>query len=319
MYVDAALLADVKTALGRCESAELFRRLSDAVKLGNNQAKVNDWNVGQMDLCVCDGCVTLPADVGTIVGVNNGGFPSIIRDQWFQYHANGPGTQVYVPWSYTDELGPVCTYRDPSGPVELIAEVENALDSNQATLRVYGWDVDGKRIYTTGPDGVLQDGFLVPLIYGFSGTNPDAPAIARIDRIEKSLSNGFIRLLAINPDDSTSHTQIGYYLPWETNPNYRRIRVMDRSWLRIKYRRKDLEVRGEGDWINMENREALLLLVKAVKKRFDDQIEAARAYETEAMRLISNEAEVLRPAALNGPQIIWADGQHFGEPDTLLY
>lgn len=319
MYVDNELLADLKTVLGRCEDAVLFRRLSDAVKLANNQSKANDWNVGQMDLCVCDGCVTLPADVGTVLGVNSSGFPTLLRDQWYSYHANGPGIEQYVPWNYTDELGPVATYKDPSGPVQIIAEVENPLDSNQVTIRVFGWDENGKRIYTEGPDGIQQDGFLVPAIYGYSGVNPVAPSIARIDRVQKSLSNGFIRLLAINPDDDTSHTQIGYYQPWETSPSYRRIKTPDRTWLRIKYRRKDIEVRGMGDWINLENREALLLLCKAVKLRFDQQYDQARAAEGEGMRLLSNEAEVLRPPAVGGPQITWNTGIPASDEDRLFY
>lgn len=306
MFVDATLLADVKKVLGSCENAELYRRLSDAVKLGNNQSKSNDWVTGQMDLCVCDGCVTLPADVETVLAVNIGGHPTLIRDQWFQYHINGTGSCDWGGWTYTDELGPVVTYRDPSEPVNLVAVTENSLDSS-AVLRVFGWDVNGKRIYTPGAGGVLEDGFLVPTVYGFSALNPEAPAIARIDRIQKALTNGFIKLIAVDTDDNSSHTQIGYYMPWETVPIYRRFRVPDRSWIRIKYKRKDIEVRGLGDWINLENREALLLLIKAVKKRLDDRIEEAKNYEIEGIRLLSNEAEKLRPNAISPPQVIFSE------------
>lgn len=321
MFVDTPLLSDIKTVLGKCESAELFRRLTDAVRLATTNSKSNDWNIGQMDVCVCDGCVTLPADVLTVLAVNNGGFPTLIRDQWFQYHANGPGSGNWSSWNYTDELGQVVTYKDPSAPVNLIAIVENSLDSSNVTLRVFGWDADGKRIYTEGPNGILEDGFLVPCIYGYSGVNPIAPPIARIDRIQKSLSNGFVKLLAIDPDDDSSHTQIGYYLPWETNPAYRRIRVPDRSWLRIKYKRRDVDVRGVGDWINIENREALLLYLKAVKLRFDNQLDQARGYEMEAGRLLSAEAESLRPNSITPPQIIFdgSDTRYGPSGGDVLY
>jgi hypothetical protein len=306
MFVDSTLLSDIKSVLGRCEDEVLYRRLTDAVKLASNQSKANDWNIGEMDLCVCDGCVTLPADVGTVLAVNNGGYPTLIRDQWFQFHINGPGSTCTIPWSYTDEVGPVVTYKDPSIAVNLVAVVEDATDAG-IELRVFGWDEDGKRIYTEGAGGILEDGFLVPTSYGFSTVNSEAPPIARIDRIKKELTNGFIRLAAIDPDDNSVHTQIGYYMPWETTPSYRRIRVPDRSWLRIKYKRKDLEVRGEGDWINIDNREALLLLVKAVKFRLDNQLGQARDYELEGMRLLSNEAEALRPNAISPPQMIFSD------------
>jgi len=310
MYVDSTLMSDVKNVLGKCQNDEMFRRMTDAIRLANNQSKGNDWNIGQMDICVCDGCVTLPADVGTVMGVNNGGFPTLLRDQWFQYHVNGPGTQFSEPWGYTDELGPVVTYRDPHHPVKLVAITENPQDGSAAELRVYGWDSDGKRIYTAGTGGILEDGFIVPTIYGFVNVNPNAPAIARIDKIHKNPTNGFIRLVAVDQNDtSKSVAQIGYYLPWETTPSYRRLRAPNRSWLRIKYRKKDLEVKGLGDWINIENREALLLLLKAVKFRFDNQIEQAKSYETEGMRLLSNESESLRPPGISAPQVIFSDGK----------
>lgn len=210
MFVDSELITDLKNALGKCDNPELYRRLTDAVKLASNQIKFAEWSVGQMDICAYDGYITLPADVMTVLAVNSAGYPTIIRDQWFQYHVNGPGSASWMPWGYTDEIGPVVTYRDPSKAVKLICVVENSLDSNNVEVRVFGYDANGKRIYTTGPSGVLEDGFLVPCIYGAQGFNPEAPAIARIERIQKTRSNGFLKLLAVDPSDNSSHTQIGY-------------------------------------------------------------------------------------------------------------
>ncbi len=314
----AEIMSDARSVLGKCDNDTVFRRITDSVRLANNQSKGNDWNIALMDLCVCDGCVTLPADVGTVLGINNAGYPTLIRDQWFQFHANGPGSLDCQPWNYTDELGQVCTFKDPSAPVRLVAVVENAADSN-SELRVFGWDEDGKRIYTDNADGVPQDGFIVPTVYGFSIPSPAInTVITRIDRIQKQQTNGFVKLIAVDATTLASHTMIGYYLPWETVPSYRRIRVPDRDWVRIKYRRKDVEVRGEIDWINIDNREALLLLLKAVKFRLDNQIEQAKAYEMEGMRLLSNEAETLRPPATNNPQIIF-NVFPAGENDTLYF
>lgn len=311
------ILTEAKNVLGKCDPETVYRRISDAVQLANFQGKF-DVALGVMDICVCDGCVTLPADVGTILACDNNGQPTLIRDQWFQYHANGSGIQCYMPWNYTDEAGRVSTFRDPAGPVQLIAEVENATDSN-TTLRVFGWDENGKRIYTPDANGVLQDGFLVPTVYGFAAPNSDAPNIARIDRVEKQVTNGFVRLVAIDPTTLVEHTLIGYYQPWETNPYYRRIRVSNQTWIRIKYRKRDLEVRAATDWINIDNREALLLLLKAVKFRLDNQIEQGRSYELEGMRLLSNEAEALRPPGLQVPQIIWGEGLPARQTDVLYY
>lgn len=318
MFV-SEIIGDVKEVIGKCSDTVAFSRISDAVKLANNGDAGNDWNTGIMDLCVCDGCVTLPADVGTILGVLQAGQPTLIRDQWYQFHINGPGVSGSCgAWSYTDELGPVCTYRDPTAPVRLVADVENSVDSN-CLLRVFGWDENGKRIYSDNGSGVLEDGFLVPTVYGFAIPSPTATPIARIDRIHKQATNGQIRLIAVDQTTLESRTLIGHYLPWETVPSYRRIRVGDRNWIRIKYRRRDLEVRGAIDWINIENREALILLVKAVKFRRDNQIEMGKAFESEGLRLLSNEASTLRPPAMSGPQIVFSDGAPVGEFDRMFY
>lgn len=314
------ILSEAKEVLGRCSDEVVFRRITDAVRLANNKGKF-DAALGIMDLCVCDGCVTLPADVATVLGVMNAGQPTLLRDQWFEFHANGPGAEgQFVPWGYTNEMGPVSTYKDPADEVKLVAQVENAKDSGKVNLRVFGWDKNGKRIYTTGADGVLEDGFLVPDVYGFAIPNPDAPSIYRIDRVTKNVTNGFVKLIAVDPfSSSDTKTTIGHYLPWETTPSYRRIRVPDRSWLRIKYRRKDIEVRGENDWINIEHRLALLLLIKAVKFRLNEQFEAARAAEADATNMLSEEAESLRPPAVGGPQVIWNEGLPAANSEGLFY
>lgn len=288
--------------LGTCNADLIFSRLTDAVSLISNQG-ILDPNIGEMELCVCEGCVTLPREVGTILAANQSGMPTLLRDQWYQYSVNGTGSWTCPTYSYTDVvLNNATTFKDPTGPVYLVAQLDSALDSNKL-LRAYGWDADGKRIYTADVNGVLADGFLVPTVFGFSEPNPSAPAISRIDRIQKAVTNGNIRLLAV---DSTgvSQTKIGDYQPDETSPSYVRIKVPCNNWLRIKYRKRDLQVRSVNDWINIENREVLILAVKAVDYRRQNNIELASQLEAEAVRLLNNQAEASRPPAVNAPQIV---------------
>lgn len=317
MFV-SEIYQDLKSAevLGICDDATIFSRLTDAVRLIGTQG-ILDPTIGEMSLCVCDGFVTLPADVETVLGVNQGGQPTLIRDQWFQYHVNGSGTTRYAACQYTDVTGDYCTYRDPSNPVKLVAEVESPKDSNKP-LRVFGWDDNGKRIFTTDANGDLADGFLVPTVYGFSQPNPTAPLIARIERIQKPVTNGFVRLIALN-SDNTVHTQIGYYLPYETVPRYQRLRVHDRNWLKIKYLKKNFPILSVNDWINVENREALILAVKAVNARRKNAFDSAAQMESESSRLLALEAQSKRPPGIKPPQVIWNEGLPAGPGFGLFY
>jgi hypothetical protein len=317
MYV-SDILSDLKTSevLGSCDDSYVFARLTDAQKLVANMGTLNP-SIGEMSLCVCDGCVTLPDDVETVLGVNQGGFPTLMRDEWFQYHANGPGTECWQPWNYTDIRGQVCTWRDPSGPVYLVADVESSKDSNKM-LRVFGWDENGKRIYTTDSSGNLQDGFLVPTVFGFYKQNPEAPAVARIDRIHKDVTNGFIKLLAVNAD-GTTHTQIGYYRPEETIPTYVRIRVANNNWIKIKYKKKSYGITSVNDWVNVDNREVLILAVKAVQNRRRNNFDLASQCESEASRILEQEAEARRPPGISPPQVVWNEGIPASERDVLFY
>lgn len=305
---------DAKAAFEGCDEPTILRRLTDAVKLLSDQG-ILDPNLSQMDLCVCNGCATLPRDVGTVLGINTNGHPTLLQDQWFEYHINGPGSQECQACNISYEMGQFCTYKDPSQPCYLIAETRRAADNNKP-LRVYALDENGNKIFTAGPNNTLQEGFLVPMIFGFSQRNPVAPALTSIYRIIRDQTVDFVRLIAVNKSDGVSQTQIGYYEPDETVPQYRRIKVPNKSHVRIKYKKENIELRSQTSWINCDNRQALYLACRAVKYRMLDKFDSATAAEKEAVRIISNEAQSKRPAGPRVPQII--NGVYEDTEDSLL-
>lgn len=299
-----------------CNEAEIFERLTDAVRLLANKG-LNDPLIGELSLCVCNGCITLPRDVGTVLGINVHGQPTLLQDQWFQYHINGPGSQDCVPCGPNSyELGQVCTFRDPSEPAYLVAEVSSAADNNKK-LRVFALDESGNKIFTPGPDGLLYEGFLVPLIYGFAQRNPDVPALSSIYRISKEATKDYVRLIAVNSSDGVSQTLIGHYEPDETLPQYRRIKVGNKTSVRVKYKKASLQIRRQGDFINCDNAEALRLACRAVKFRMEDKYDSARAAENEAARILAEETEAKRPSGPRVPQVI--NGVYQDDQDGLYY
>jgi len=266
---------------------------------------IADPAICEIDICACDGVITLPNDVGTILAVNVGGHPTLVRDEYFHFHINGPGDEECHPCSMTDELGMHCTIRDPSAPVYLVAELDSALDNNKQ-IRLFGWDVDNKRIWTPDANGIMRDGFLVPTIYGNPTRSSIAPPINRIDRIQKDVTAGFVKLIAVDQNTLQGHTLIGYYQPNETDPQYRRIRVARHAWARIKYKKANPELTSINDWIPIDNREALLQFLKAVKYDLLDRHDVAASAEAVGVQLMNEEATSKRPKnVLSGPSILY--------------
>lgn len=309
------IFPEAKKAFEGCDEPTILRRLTEAVRLLNN-AGLLDYNVGELDLCVCNGCITLPRDVGTVLGINVNAKPTLIQDQWFQYHINGPGSQSCVPCGPNSyEMGEVCTFRDISQPAYLSAEITSAADNNKK-LRVYALDEEGRKIFSPGPDGKLYEGFLVPTIFGFSQRAPGIPAASRIYRVSKEATRDYVRLFAVNASDGAPQTLIGQYEPDETEARYRRIRVPNKSSVRIRYRKKDLELTSLRSWINSDNRLALYHACRSVKFSMDDKYDLATASKNAAIALISEEAEATKPAGPRVPQII--QSVYHDEHDSLM-
>ncbi len=304
---------EARRAFEGCNEETIFRQLTKAVKLLANKG-LNDPLLGELEICACNGCITLPRDVGTVLGVDVCGNPTLLQDQWFKYHINGPGSRGGQ--CVITEMGQVCTYRDPSEPCYLIAEVTSAQDNNKK-LRVYATDPSGKKIFTPGPDGKLYEGFLVPMIFGFSQRAPNVPALGAIYRVIKEVTRDYVRLIAVNASDGVSQTQIGYYEPSETLPQYRRIKVPCKSSALVKYKKASLDIRSQDDWINCDNVEALEVACRAVKFRGEDKYEAAAKAEGEASRILSEETQAKLPSGPRVPQII--NGVFRDNDDSLLY
>lgn len=311
---------DVLDALGKCNEQDAFRRLTEAIAMLQNKAKWNP-NLAELDLCVSQGYVTLPRFVGNVIGVLTNGKPNYLTDaSWFDYHLNGPGVVDCTPTSYAQIAGVFPTIRDPSEPVYVVAELETASDNNKL-IRVFGLDHEGNQIFSANPTtGVMEPGFLVPTIYGFPVVASGVGKIARITRIEKEVTSGRIKLLAVNAAGATAHTLLGHYEPDETDPSYQRLKVPPHSWVRVKFQKKDYVIRSQNDWISLDSAQAVIMAVKAVKFRYDDKIEIARQYEDEAARLLTENQKATQPAVVITPQIINGDTFNIcNSTDTLIY
>lgn len=306
MIIVGDILDEVKEVIGTCEDSVAYAALNEAIEL---LANTGHWSplVGFMDICT-DGCeITLPDDVEAPLAINVGGHPSEYSNKWFEYHLNGPGSTCCSSpcgFGWVDK-GTFPTFRDPHRASRLVAYPDVA-EAAGANLRVYGYDECGKWIMETDCSGALVDGFTVPML-GFGV--PSGQKIKRITRVSKPVTNGFVKLAALDGHG----VLLGYYRPGETNPSFRRITVSGAgchnlgscgsgcttTWVRMSFRRKVFKVENATDSIPLHSSTAIKMMVMAVTKYKKNLMEEYDAYFTRGQQALQREEKTQ-----NGPNQI---------------
>jgi len=201
---------------------------------------------------------------------------------------NGPGDDCNERCDYSwDDKGDYPTIQDPVQPVQLIAFLENAGDTN-IQLWVYGYD-DQNRWIRTEIDGVMHDGFPVPTVYGYAVPDSNQQLVSRIVRVRKEHSKGYVRLTSFDIG-ATTGILIGDYAPDETEPSYRRIYLSRNcGWVRIIYRRRVFKVSSMTDLIPLHSPFSILMALKAIVKMEDDQLDEGEKYLQRAIEFMTKE------------------------------
>lgn len=308
------IIPEAKKVLGTCSDEQMYSYLNEAVNLLSN---LGNWDplVGFMDICTCDCEITLPDDVEVPLAINVGGRPADFRNKWFEFHLNGPGSECcdqVCSWNWTDK-GSFPTFRDPIRASKIAAYPEMA--ETITTIRVYGFDVNQKWIMTEDSNGVLQDGFDVPVIYGLGAGMPSEVKVKRITRVQKPVSNGFIRLVALD-DGSEAGTLLGLFKPSDTEPSFRRISVSgagcgtlstaasccstssssttstnnnNKNWVRMRFRKWVTKLSSPEDVIFLHSTTAIKMALMAIKKYEADLLEEYATYKEAAKQALNEE------------------------------
>lgn len=290
----ADIIPEAKRVLGICDDVEMYQRLNEAVEL---LANMGLWDplVGYMDICTTGCEITLPDDVEVPLAINVGGHPADFRNKWFEFHLNGPGTECCsgtCNFSWMDK-GNFPTFRDPIKSSYIAAYPEEA--ETITTIRVYGFDVNEKWIMTADSNGVLQDGFDVPVIFGLGSGMPSDVKVKRITRVSKPVSNGFIKLVALDDGSASGGTLLGLFKPSDVEPMFRRIMVSGggttfltsssststsccKTWVRMRFRKKMTFLSSPEDVIFLHSVTAIKQALMAIKKYEADLADQYQTY-----------------------------------------
>lgn len=318
----------IKSVLGTCSDAQFFDRINEAQE---ELANLGNWDplTVYLDICTSECEITLPDDIEVPLAINVGGRPADFRNKWFEFHLNGPGSECCSTacsrnWQ---DLGDFPTFRNPIQPSTISTIPEMA--ETETAIRVYGYDENDRWIMSLDSNGVMQDGFDVPIIFGFGSGMTTSQLVKRITRIAKPVTNGYLEINAIDPGATSGSTLLGIIRPNITNPSFRRIKVSGsgtellttgstcRTWVRMRARKKTFKVTSMTDSIPLNSLTALKMMVMAIKK-----YEADLAGEYATYLNLAREAMQREQKTRSGPnqiKIQFQGGSYAGSPgDNLI-
>lgn len=310
MLLVSQILSDAKEIFGTCADETLYDRINDGIDMLANKG---DWSplVAYLDVVpAASGWVSLPSDVETPMAVLVNGHPSLSRGELYRFHLNGPG-----------DFGCLSTCsgaheHQTAAPVmvdliepAVVAATLSSVEDVGSELWVLGYDSDGEWVRTE-VGGTVVDGYLVPTTFPNPTVPVDAPEFARITAVRKELTRGRIRL---HTDDwtvsGTLGSLLGDYLPHETLPWYRRMKVgSGATSVRLFIRKKTWRVAYSTDFIPLHSRFALTMAFRAVKAYNDRDILLGNGFEANAARLLTERESVLTPPGPTPIQVIVAGG-----------
>ncbi len=299
MFTVEKIAPDVKRVLGYCDDATILNRVNSAVEILAAELDV-DTTLGWVDVCVdASRCFALPDEIDQVLAVNIGGTPAQGHDRYWDFHQNGPGITCREPstFDWADRMAHA-TRIDPPAGFEVVAYLDSA-DDNNAAVRIYGYDTANRWVVST-ESGETVDGFLVPTTFGTAIPNPDAPLMSRITRVSKAVTKGYIKLQTLDG------VVLGDYRPFETEPQYRRIRLSKKcTWARVMFKRKFFELRTMTDLIPLHSPRAVVLMCQSLDKLDKDRIEEGEKYHMLAVDLLRKKQHSLNVPG--GPSIQIAD------------
>lgn len=308
---------EIKRVLGTCSDDEFYSKLNEAIE---ELANLGNWDpmVIYLDICTQNCEITLPDDIEVPLAINVGGYPANFKNKWFEFHLNGPGSECCgsCDSSWTDK-GNFPTFRDPIQPSQVAAYPEGT-ETNSTSIKVYGYDECGKWIMTADCNGVLQDGFDVPVLSGIGSGMTVAQKVKRITRVSKPITNSYIKLVALDPGEHSGGTLLGLFRPNITEPSFRRISVSGSptqvlsngecvctTWVRMRARRKTFKVTQLSDPIPLHSVTALKMMCQAIKKYEADLLSEYGGYLSAAKDALQREQK-----SRSGPNQIKIQFQH---------
>jgi hypothetical protein len=138
-------------------------------------------------------------------------------------------------------------------------------------------------------------------------TNTTANAFRDVDAINKTVTKGWVRVYAVDPDTAVESC-IAILAPGETLPHYRRYAIpgfenKDGSTVTVLAKRKFIPIVSDDDDLIVSNLGAVKMMLIAIEKEENNNLQEASLYEDKAVELLKEELKESQGSAIGRPQI----------------
>lgn len=322
-------LGQAKTTLARvtdkcATSAELLEWINEAQRRLLSRGRWVGSTV-RYRVCVNDACLTWPRQVEAIEAFAVCDRPGVVRNQWYEFVANGPGlldSDSAVGTQLIDHGDGFCSFDDMSGTTHNIRVQAEVAEVGSPYIILQGYDGSGQWIRTQD-GGSWIDGEKVLIS---TTVQTSTKVFTRLVRVIKPVTNGRVNIYDY---DSVAATQvlIGTYDPDETLPNYRRSLIpnlpnMEQceqcdgttttdKQVTIIAKLRHIPVSVDNDFLIMGNLPALKDMVMSIQKLEQGKFAEAKAYEGSAIEELERELESFHGAG-SVPVVRTQDVQTWG-------
>lgn len=290
------------TQNGMCATdPQLLARVNEAQERLMNKG-LYAGTYGRYSVCVYGGCITLPREFESILGYNFGGIAHQVYNQWYEFMENGPGIAPVGDWKRLIDRGYAPTFRSLESQ-KYIKVYTDLVEDSTATILFRGSDSLNNRVQTQENDQYI-DGERLSL-----QTSPvtTSSAFRDVDAINKTVTKGWVRVYAVDPDTG-AESCVAILAPDETLPMYRRYAIpgfenQQGSTVTVLAKRKFIPVISDDDDLIITNLGALKMMLIAIEKEENNNLDDAIKYEAKALDLLREELREVQGSAIGRPQI----------------
>jgi hypothetical protein len=256
-------------------------------------------------ICTSESCITLPRQIETVEAWALCDCPLTVRDKWYEFAANGPGQRRSDLGSSMNMIdrGTACVYQDMSGTTSFINVQSAVAEAVDARILLRGYDDNAQWIRTQEPaaSGIWIDGEYVAI--NTTGTR-SVNKFSSLTEAIKPVTNGPVNLFEWPAALGANFQQIAYYESDETLPIYRRYLIPNianackcnnaqddcaSKTVTILAKLRHIPVSNDNDFLVLQNRSALKLMIQAILKEERNVWNEATVYEARAVQELENE------------------------------